>query len=69
MLIDRSSELGLVERRVSTTDKRCTEIHLLPKGEALAEAIAWQHRPELSHLQQELPLAHQTPHQTVIFKR
>src|SRR5690554_7641652 len=33
MLIDRSSELGLVERRVSATDKRCMEIHLLPKGE------------------------------------
>ncbi|WP_027848213.1 MarR family transcriptional regulator [Marinospirillum minutulum] len=56
MLIDRSSELGLVERRVSATDKRCMEIHLLPKGEKLVEAIAWQHRPELNYLQQEFPL-------------
>ena len=56
MLIDRSSELGLVERRVSATDKRCMEIHLLPKGEKLIEAIAWQHRPELNYLQQEFPL-------------
>lgn len=57
MLIDRSSELGLVERRVSATDKRCIEIHLLPKGEKLVEAIAWQHRPELDHLKQEFPLS------------
>ena len=56
MLIDRSSELGLVERRVSATDKRCIEIHLLAKGEKLVEAIAWQHRPELNYLQQEFPL-------------
>lgn len=57
MLIDRCSELGLVERRESTKDKRCMEIHLLPKGEQLVEAIAWQHRPELNHLQQGFPLA------------
>lgn len=57
MLIDRCSELGLVERRESTKDKRCMEIHLLPKGEQLVEAIAWQHRPELNHLQQSFPLA------------
>lgn len=56
MLIDRSSELGLVERRVSATDKRCIEVHLLAKGEKLVEAIAWQHRPELNYLQQEFPL-------------
>lgn len=56
MLIDRCSELGLVERRDSAKDKRCIEIHLLPKGEALVEAIAWQHRPELNHLQQDFPL-------------
>ncbi len=57
MLIDRSSELGLVERRVSATDKRCIEIHLLPKGEKLVEAIAWEHRPELNHFQQSFPLS------------
>lgn len=57
MLIDRCSELGLVERRESSKDKRCMEIHLLPKGEQLVEAIAWQHRPELNHLQQSFPLA------------
>lgn len=56
MLINRCSELGLVERRESTKDKRCIEIHLLAKGEALVEAIAWQHRPELNHLQQDFPL-------------
>lgn len=56
MLIDRSSELGLVERRVSATDKRCMEIHLLPKGEKLVEAIAWEHRPELNHFQQGFPM-------------
>ncbi len=57
MLIDRCSELGLVERRVSSQDKRCIEIHLLDKGDALVTAIAEQHRPELNHLQQEFPLA------------
>lgn len=56
MLIDRSSELCLVERRVSATDKRCMEIHLLPKGEKLVEAIAWEHRPELNHFQQGFPM-------------
>jgi DNA-binding MarR family transcriptional regulator len=57
MLIDRCSELGLVERRCSTKDKRCIEIHLLAKGEALVVAIAGKHRPELNHLQQVFPLA------------
>jgi len=57
MLIDRCSELGLVKRRGSTKDKRCMEIHLLAKGELLVEAIAWQHRPELNHLQHDFPLA------------
>lgn len=57
MLVDRCSQLGLVERRESTEDKRCIEIHLLPKGEELVEIIAWQHRPELNYLQQEFPLA------------
>lgn len=57
MLIDRCSELGLVERRVSAKDKRCIEIHLLAKGDTLVEAIAWQHRPELNHLQQSFPTA------------
>jgi len=57
MLIDRCSELELVERRESASDKRCIEIHLLPKGEKLVEAIAWQHRPELNHLQLEFPLS------------
>lgn len=55
MLIDRCSELGLVERRESTQDRRFIEVHLLPKGETLVEAIAWQHRPELNHLQQDFP--------------
>jgi DNA-binding MarR family transcriptional regulator len=59
MLIDRCSELGLVERRGSTKDKRCIEIHLLPKGEMLVEAIAGQHRPELQHLREDFPLAKQ----------
>ena len=56
MLVDRCSELGLVERRESVEDKRCIEIHLLAKGEELVEIIAWQHRPELNYLQQEFPL-------------
>ncbi len=58
MLVDRCCELGLVKRCESAKDKRCIEIHLLPKGEDLVEAIAWLHRPELDHLQQDFPVAH-----------
>ena len=57
MLIDRCSQLGLVERRESTKDKRCIEIHLLAKGKTLVKAIAWQHRAELNHLQRDFSLA------------
>lgn len=56
MLIDRCCELGLVERRESAQDRRFIEIHLLEKGKELVEAIAWKHRPELNHLQQDFPL-------------
>ena len=58
MLVDRCCELGLVKRCESAKDKRCIEIHLLPKGKDLVEAIAWLHRPELDHLQQDFPVAH-----------
>lgn len=60
MLIDRCCELGLVERRESTQDRRFIEVHLLAKGEQLVTAIAWQHRPELNHLQQDFPSHAQT---------
>lgn len=56
MLIDRCCEQKLVERRQSQADKRHTEIHLLPKGDEMVARIAWLHRPELDHLQQEFPL-------------
>lgn len=61
MLVDRCCELGLVKRCESAKDKRCIEIHLLAKGEALVEAIAWLHRPELNHLQQDFPVSHSKP--------
>lgn len=55
-LIDRCEQLGLVERRPSHEDRRCIEVHLLPRGAELASRIAEQHQPELRHLQEEFCL-------------
>jgi DNA-binding MarR family transcriptional regulator len=50
-LVTRSEELGLVERRQSTRDRRVVEIHLTPKGSESLERLASRHEIELRSLQ------------------
>ncbi|WP_113906851.1 MarR family winged helix-turn-helix transcriptional regulator [Aliidiomarina celeris] len=52
MLVDRCEALGLVTRVRSESDKRKIEVHLTAKGEALAQRIAFEHRPELKQLKE-----------------
>jgi len=56
MLVDRCAQQGLVERRPGRSDRRHSEVHLLPKGAQQAALIAKEHQPELRHLQQEFTL-------------
>ena len=46
-LVTRCVTQGLVRRSAGRDDKRCVEITLLPKGEALVEQLAQAHRDEL----------------------
>lgn len=50
-LVTRSEELGLVERRQSTRDRRVVEIHLTTKGSEFLEKLASRHEIELRSLQ------------------
>lgn len=45
-LVSRCETLGLVERRLSTADRRQVEVHLTPKGRAALETLARLHVPE-----------------------
>ncbi len=49
-LATRCEAMGLVVRRVSETDRRRVEIHLLPHGETILAQLAEQHRIELLSL-------------------
>lgn len=49
-LVSRCESMHLVERRPSATDRRCVEIHLLQKGEAILTQLAEIHRAELLSL-------------------
>jgi DNA-binding MarR family transcriptional regulator len=49
-LVSRCEAGGLVERRVSTTDRRRVEVHLLKDGEAMLSQLAELHRAELLSL-------------------
>jgi DNA-binding MarR family transcriptional regulator len=49
-LVTRCEAGGLVERRVSATDRRRVEIHLLKDGEAMLRKLAQLHRSELLSL-------------------
>lgn len=46
-LVDRCENLGLVERRQGSTDRRQVEIHLRPKGVEIVRRLAALHRSEL----------------------
>lgn len=50
-LISRCENLGLVERRPSTEDRRRIEIHLKKKGAVVLDKLARLHRAELLSLQ------------------
>ena len=50
-LVTRCEAMGLVVRRVSETDRRRVEIHLLPYGETILAQLAEQHRIELLSLE------------------
>jgi DNA-binding MarR family transcriptional regulator len=49
-LVSRCEALGLVERRVSETDRRQVEVHLLKAGERVLARLAELHRAELRSL-------------------
>jgi DNA-binding MarR family transcriptional regulator len=49
-LVTRCEAGGLVERRVSSVDRRRVEIHLLKDGEAMLRKLAQLHRTELLSL-------------------
>ncbi|CAB3752198.1 MarR family winged helix-turn-helix transcriptional regulator [Paraburkholderia solisilvae] len=49
-LVSRCEALGLVERRVSESDRRQVEVHLLKAGERVLARLAELHRAELKSL-------------------
>ncbi|OWY40533.1 MarR family transcriptional regulator [Xenophilus sp. AP218F] len=51
-LVSRCEGQQLVERRPGRADRRCVEVHLLPKGEELVERLASAHRDELLALRE-----------------
>jgi len=53
-LVDRLVSRQLVQREVSTADRRRIEVRLTPKGEALVERLSAAHLRELRQLRPEL---------------
>ena len=49
-LVTRCENMGLVERRTSTSDRRRVEVHLLRPGETVLRHLAERHRIELLSL-------------------
>jgi DNA-binding MarR family transcriptional regulator len=49
-LVSRCEVLGLVRRRVSKTDGRKVEVHLLDAGEAIFARLAHRHRADLASI-------------------
>lgn len=56
-LISRCEEAGLVRRKPSRTDRRQTEVHLLPKGRRKLEKLAGQHLGQINALAEAVRLA------------
>lgn len=56
-LISRCEEAGLVQRKPGRTDRRQTEVHLLPKGRRKLQKLAGQHLGQLSVLAEAVRLA------------
>jgi len=61
-LVTRCEASGLVERRVSATDRRRVEIHLLKDGEAMLRKLAQLHRTELLSLDGVFTIPKLTPY-------
>jgi DNA-binding MarR family transcriptional regulator len=57
-LVSRCEALGLVERRVSETDRRQVEVHLLKAGERVLSRLAELHRAELRSLKGAFTIPH-----------
>ena len=57
-LVSRCEALGLVERRVSETDRRQVEVHLLKAGERVLSRLAELHRAELKSLKGAFTIPH-----------
>lgn len=57
-LVKRCVALRLVIKRRSTTDGRCVEVHLAPRGELLVSRIAALHRDELRSLRSVFRIKH-----------
>jgi DNA-binding MarR family transcriptional regulator len=57
-LVTRCEALGLVERKVSETDRRQVEVHLLKAGEKLLSRLAELHRAELKSLKGAFTIPH-----------
>lgn len=53
-LVSRCEKAELLERRAGRDDRRCVEIHLRPKGQALVARLALLHREQLGDLRQVL---------------
>ncbi|WP_295551120.1 MarR family transcriptional regulator [uncultured Pseudacidovorax sp.] len=56
-LVSRCEDAGLVRRRPSSTDRRQTEVHLLPKGRRKLQKLAGQHLGQLTALAEAVRLA------------
>jgi DNA-binding MarR family transcriptional regulator len=54
-LVSRCERQGYVERRRSSEDRRCVEVHPTRKGRALLARVAGLHREELRALAAMLP--------------
>ncbi|HVE10220.1 MAG TPA: MarR family transcriptional regulator [Paraburkholderia sp.] len=57
-LVTRCEALGLVVRKVSETDRRQVEVHLLKAGEKLLARLAELHRAELKSLKGAFTIPH-----------
>ncbi|GAB2898926.1 helix-turn-helix domain-containing protein [Paraburkholderia jirisanensis] len=57
-LVTRCEALGLVERKVSESDRRQVEVHLLKAGEKLLSRLAELHRAELKSLKGAFTIPH-----------
>ncbi|RKP58403.1 MarR family winged helix-turn-helix transcriptional regulator [Pararobbsia silviterrae] len=57
-LVTRCETAGLVRRRISETDRRQVEVHLLEKGESVLARLAQMHRAELTSLKGAFVVPH-----------